>query len=55
LTAERDPLDAIEDILRNLALAREFVGEAVTVEELEGDPQDGVIRRSGPRGRRGGH
>lgn len=39
MTAERDPLDAIEDILRNLALAREFVGEAVTVEELEGDPK----------------
>jgi uncharacterized protein with HEPN domain len=39
LTAKRDPLDAVEDTLRNLALAREFVGEALTVEELDGDPK----------------
>jgi len=37
LTAERDPIDAVEDILRNLRLAREFVGEALTVDELERD------------------
>jgi uncharacterized protein with HEPN domain len=36
LTAGRDPIDAVEDILRNLRLAREFVG-ALTVDELEGD------------------
>ena len=39
MTAERDPLDAVEDILRNLALAREFVGEALTADELETDPK----------------
>jgi uncharacterized protein with HEPN domain len=39
LTAERDPIDAVEDILRNLALAKEFVGEALTVDELEADPK----------------
>jgi uncharacterized protein with HEPN domain len=39
LTAERDPVDAVEDIVRNLALAREFVGEALTADELEADPK----------------
>jgi uncharacterized protein with HEPN domain len=39
LTAERDPLDAVEDILHNLTLAREFVGDALTVHELEADPK----------------
>lgn len=37
MTARRDPIDAVEDILRNLRLAREFVGDARTVDELEGD------------------
>lgn len=37
MTADRDPVDAVEDILRNLALAREFVGDALTVDELEAD------------------
>ncbi len=37
MTAGRDPIDAVEDILRNLRLAREFVGDALTVDELERD------------------
>jgi uncharacterized protein with HEPN domain len=37
LTAGRDPIDAVEDILRNLRLARELVGDALTVDELERD------------------
>lgn len=37
MTSRRDPIDAVEDILRNLRLAREFVGDALTVDELEGD------------------
>lgn len=37
MTAERDPIDAVEDILRNLRLAQEFVGDALTVDELERD------------------
>ncbi len=37
MTAGRDPIDAVEDILRNLHLAREFVGDALTVDELERD------------------
>jgi len=37
LTAGRDPIDAVEDIIRNLRLAREFVGDALTVDELERD------------------
>lgn len=37
MTSRRDPIDAVEDILRNLRLAREFVGDARTVDELEGD------------------
>ena len=39
MTAPRDPLDAVEDIVRNLALAREFIGEAITADELEADPK----------------
>lgn len=37
MTAERDPVDAVEDILRNLRLAQEFVGDALTVDDLERD------------------
>lgn len=37
MTSRRDSIDAVEDILRNLRLAREFVGDARTVDELEGD------------------
>jgi uncharacterized protein with HEPN domain len=37
LTAGRDPIEAVEDILRNLRLAREFVGDALTVDDLERD------------------
>jgi uncharacterized protein with HEPN domain len=39
LTAERDPVDALEDILHNMALANEFVGAVRTTEELEADPK----------------
>lgn len=39
MTAGRDPLDALEDIVRNLALARDFIGKAVTAGELEADPK----------------
>lgn len=39
MTAERDPVDAIEDILHNIDLARRFVGAVVTVDELEADPK----------------
>lgn len=39
MTAERDPLDALEDILQNMELARSFLGDSATVEELEGDPK----------------
>ena len=39
MTAERDPLDALEDILHNMELARSFLGDSATVDELEGDPK----------------
>ena len=39
MTAGRDPLDALEDIVRNLALARDFIGKAVTAGEPEADPK----------------
>ena len=39
MTAGRDPVDALEDILRNMALAKEFVGAIRTIDELEADPK----------------
>jgi hypothetical protein len=37
VTAERDPLDALEDILQNMELAREFLEDSASVDELEAD------------------
>jgi uncharacterized protein with HEPN domain len=37
LTAERDPVEALEDILQNMALAKEFAGAVRTINELEAD------------------
>jgi hypothetical protein len=39
LTAGRDPVDALEDILHNLALPKEFAGAVRTIDELEADPK----------------
>ena len=39
MTAERDPIEALEDILRNMALSKEFVGAVRTIDELEADPK----------------
>jgi len=39
VTTERDPIDALEDILQNLEMARSFLGESSTVDELEADPK----------------
>ncbi|MSR19417.1 MAG: DUF86 domain-containing protein [Gemmatimonadetes bacterium] len=36
MTAKRDALDAL---VKNMALAREFVGEARTIAQLEADPK----------------
>lgn len=34
---ERDSLDALEDILQNMELAKGFMGDAPTIEDLEAD------------------
>ena len=39
MSAERDPLDALEDILHNMELARRFLEDSASVDELEGDPK----------------
>ena len=39
MTAERDPVDALEDILHNMALAKEFAGAVRTMDELDADPK----------------
>jgi uncharacterized protein with HEPN domain len=39
VSAERDPVDALEDILHNMELARKFIGGSRTVDEVEGDPK----------------
>ncbi len=37
MSMERDSLDALEDILQNMELARGFMGDAPTIEDLEAD------------------
>lgn len=39
MTAERDSVAALEDIVHNMALAKEFVGAVRTIDELEADPK----------------
>jgi len=39
VSAERDPVDALEDILHNMELARKFIGGSTTVDEVEADPK----------------
>ena len=39
MTGRRNPQDAIEDILRNTALARAFLPPEATPESLERDPR----------------
>jgi len=39
VTAERDSVEALEDILQNMALATEFAGAVRTIDELEADPK----------------
>lgn len=37
MSMERDSLDALEDILQNMELAKGFMGDAPTIEDLEAD------------------
>ena len=37
MSAERDPVDALEDILHNMALARSFIGDSATVDQVDAD------------------
>lgn len=39
MSAERDAIDALEDILENMKLATRFMAASATVEDLEGDPK----------------
>ena len=39
MSAERDIVDALEDILENMEFAKSFMSDSATVDELEGDPK----------------
>lgn len=39
MTAERDPRDALEDILENMELARRFPGDSASTDQIEEDPK----------------
>jgi len=48
VTAGRDPGEALEDILRNMELARPFLGDSTSTDQIEKDPTTlhSVVRAS---------